>query len=48
MYDIPIANNLATADFMLNSKFMDEPYSRQIENFNKTIQSRVESMSKEA
>ena len=48
VYDIPIANNLATADFMLNSKFMDEPYSRQIENFNKTIQSRVESMSKEA
>ena len=48
VYDIPIANNLATADFMLNSKFMDEPYSRQIENFNKTIQNRVESMSKEA
>ena len=48
VYAIPIANNLATADFMLNSKFMDEPYSRQIENFNKTIQNRVESMSKEA
>ena len=30
VYDIPVANNLATADFMLNSKFMNEPYSRQI------------------
>ena len=33
VYDIPVANNLATADFMLNSKFMNEPYSRQIHNF---------------
>ena len=44
VYDIPVANNLATADFMLNSKFMNEPYSRQIENFNKTIQDRVAKM----
>ena len=42
--DIPVANNLATADFMLNSKFMNESYSRQIENFNKTIQDRVAEM----
>lgn len=44
VYDIPIANNLATADFMLNSKYMSEPYSRKIENFNRTIQERVENM----
>lgn len=44
VYDIPVVNNLATADFMLNSKFMNEPYSRQIENFNKTIQDRVAEM----
>ena len=44
VYDIPIANNLATADFMLHSRFMNEPYSRKIENFNKTIQDRVEKM----
>ena len=44
VYDIPIANNLATADFMLNSKYMNEPYSRKIENFNKTIQDRVAKM----
>ena len=46
VYDIPIANNLATADFMLNSKFMDEPYSRQIENYNKIIRDRVDKMSR--
>lgn len=44
VYDIPVANNLATADFLLNSKFMNEPYSRQVENFNKTIQERVEKL----
>jgi len=44
VYDIPIANNLATADFMLHSKYMDEPYDRQVENFNKTIQDRVNQM----
>ena len=44
VYDIPIANNLATADFMLHSKYMGEPYYRKVENFNKTIQERVEKM----
>ena len=44
LYDIPVANNLATADFMLNSKFMDGTYARKVENFNKTIQDRVEKM----
>ena len=27
LYDIPVANNLATADFMLNSKFMEGTYA---------------------
>lgn len=44
VYDIPVANNLATADFMLNSDFMGEQYGRKIENFNKTIQDRVNKM----
>ncbi|MDD3138702.1 MAG: methylglyoxal synthase [Lachnospiraceae bacterium] len=44
VYDIPIANNLATADFMLTSKYMDEPYNRRVENFNKIIEERVEHM----
>lgn len=46
VYDIPIANNLATADFMLNSRFMNEPYSRKIENYNKIIRDRVDKMSR--
>lgn len=44
VYDIPIANNLSTADFMLQSKYMNTSYKRKIENFNKTIQDRVKSM----
>ena len=44
VYDIPIANNLATADFMLNSRYMTETYSRRVQNFNKTVQERVEKM----
>ena len=44
VYDIPIANNLATADFMLHSKYMNEPYYRKVENFNKTVQERVEQL----
>ena len=44
IYDIPIANNLAAADFMLHSKYMNESYSRQIENFDKKVQNRVEEM----
>ena len=38
------ANNLATADFMLKSEFMNSTYERKVENFNKTIQDRVEKM----
>lgn len=44
VYDIPIANNLATADFMLNSKYMNEVYARKVENFNKTVEDRVQQM----
>jgi len=44
VYDIPIANNLATADFMLTSKYMDEVYSRRVENFDKQIRERAGEM----
>lgn len=46
VYDIPIANNLATADFLLTSRFMDTEYERKVENFNASIQERVDSFSK--
>ena len=44
LYDIPTANNLATADFMLKSELMNGTYERRVENFNKTIQERVEKL----
>ena len=33
VYNIPIANNLATADFLLSSSLMDETYQRKIYDF---------------
>lgn len=45
VYDIPIANNLATADFLLASRFMDEEYDRKVENFNKTMKERIDKFS---
>ena len=40
VYDIPIANNRATADFLLASTLMDGEYNRRIINYNKKIQDR--------
>jgi len=42
VYDIPVANNRATADFMITSKFMNEDYERKVLNYNKVIQKRFE------
>ena len=33
VYDIPIANNKATADFIISSKFFNEPYTQEIRNY---------------
>ncbi len=41
VYDIPIANNRATADFILSSTFMDNHYDRRIINYNKKMMERV-------
>ncbi len=41
VYDIPIANNRATADFILASSLMDGEYNRRIINYNKKIQDRL-------
>lgn len=37
VYDIPIANNKSTADFMISSKLMDEEYEHKVENFKQSI-----------
>ena len=44
VYDIPIANNRATADFIIKSPLMEKPYSRMLLNFRKEINDRVQSM----
>ena len=46
LYDIPVANNRASADFMLHSKFMNREYDHQVINYNKTISQRMDSFMK--
>lgn len=41
LYDIPVANNRATADFLLSSKLMDEEYDRQVVDYEKFIRDRA-------
>lgn len=41
VYDIPIANNKSTADFMITSKYMNQEYEHSVINFNKNVQSRL-------
>ena len=41
VYDIPMANNKATADFLLHSSLMEEEYDHNIINFNKKIKERA-------
>lgn len=42
VYDIPIATNRASADFMITSCLMEQVYEHNIEDFNKIISGRVE------
>ncbi|MDD7267855.1 MAG: methylglyoxal synthase [Lachnospiraceae bacterium] len=44
VYDIPMANNAATADFMIESRLMDEEYDRVIEDFNMAVAKRAKSL----
>ena len=41
VYDIPIANNRATADFMITSPLMNEEYDHQIINSHQNIKERA-------
>lgn len=45
VYDIPVANNRATADFLITSRFMNEEYERKVLNYNKVIQNRLKEFS---
>ena len=46
VYDIPMANNKSTADFMITSPFMDSEYNHDVINFQANVMARVESMQK--
>lgn len=41
VYDIPIANNKATADFMIRSPLMDQEYEHKVINFRQNVIDRV-------
>ncbi len=44
VYDIPFANNKATADFLIHSTLMDEEYDHDVINFKKNIEHRAETL----
>jgi methylglyoxal synthase len=48
VYDIPVANNRATADFLLASSLMNEEYERLVINYNQVIKSRIDCLKGEA
>ena len=41
VYDIPIANNRATADFLITSRYMGEEYEHPVMNFQKNVEERA-------
>jgi len=44
VYDIPIANNRSSADFMITSYLMDKDYDHKVVNFKKNVQQRSETL----
>ena len=46
VYDIPIANNEATADFLIHSTLMNEEYTHQVENFKNPVETRAKELIK--
>lgn len=44
VYDIPIANNRASADFMIQSEYMSREYQHEVINFQKNIKERSETL----
>ncbi len=44
VYDIPIANNRSTADFLITSPYMDQEYTHTVINFQENIRERAEKL----
>jgi len=47
LYDIPVANNRSTADFLLSSPLMDQEYDRKVIDYSKRINSRAKEYGKD-
>ena len=41
VYDIPMAINKSTADFLITSSFMDNEYNHEVQNFSKNVADRA-------
>ncbi len=41
VYDIPMANTRATADFLIHSKLMNEEYCHSVDDFKKQVEDRA-------
>ena len=46
LYDIPIATNRASADFMVTSTLMEDEYKHKVENFKRSVKERAETLDK--
>lgn len=44
VYDIPFANNKASADFLIHSSLMDEEYDHDVINFQQNIEQRAHTL----
>lgn len=44
VYDIPIANNKATADFMITSYYMENEYQHDVMNFQRNVEQRAKTL----
>lgn len=44
VYDIPMAINNATADFIIRSDYMDEEYDHEVINFQENVKERAETL----
>lgn len=44
VYDVPLATNRATADFLISSDFINSEYERHVINYNKVIEDRIDEL----
>ncbi len=44
VYDIPMATNRATADFLISSVYMEREYDHVVQNFKKSVEDRAQTL----